>query len=149
MRDYAHAEALAERAIELAEQHQIRSPGEISRCVLGHVRAQLGRTSEGVGLIRRGMADLLETGVRVGITRVTTWLVAAQECQGTTAEALETIEQALRVNPDELVNRPEALRIRGELRLSRAPPDWPRQISARLSYLRAVWAQNRWNCARR
>ena len=41
----------------------------------------------------------------------------AQEREGAIADALETIEQALQANPDELVYRPETLRLRGELRL--------------------------------
>jgi predicted ATPase len=32
-------------------------------------------------------------------------------------DALATVEQALQANPDQLVHRPEALRLRGELRL--------------------------------
>jgi hypothetical protein len=44
-------------------------------------------------------------------------LAAAQECNGATADALETVEQALRVNPDELAYRPESFRLLGELRL--------------------------------
>jgi tetratricopeptide (TPR) repeat protein len=32
-------------------------------------------------------------------------------------DALETVERALQANPDELVYRPETLRLRGELRL--------------------------------
>src|SRR5262249_11584159 len=42
-----------------------------------------------------------------------------QEREGSVVQALETIEQALQANTDELVYRPETLRIRGELRLKR------------------------------
>jgi tetratricopeptide (TPR) repeat protein len=45
------------------------------------------------------------------------FLAVAQERAGATADALETVEQALQANPDNLVDRPEILRIRGELRL--------------------------------
>jgi predicted ATPase len=38
-------------------------------------------------------------------------------CAGSTIDALESIEQALGANPDELACRPEILRLRGELRL--------------------------------
>jgi tetratricopeptide (TPR) repeat protein len=70
-----------------------------------------------IGLIRQGIADLLETGARVGIACWTAYLAEAQEREGTIVDALETIEQALRANPDELVSRPEILRLRGQLRL--------------------------------
>jgi predicted ATPase len=44
-------------------------------------------------------------------------LAEAQEREGAIVDALETVEQALRANPHELVYRPETLRLRGELRL--------------------------------
>jgi predicted ATPase len=46
-----------------------------------------------------------------------TWLAAAEDLTGATGEALETVERALNFNPEEALNRPETLRIRGELRL--------------------------------
>jgi predicted ATPase len=46
-----------------------------------------------------------------------TFLAAAQEREGAIVDALETVEQALRENPVELVYRPETLGLRGELRL--------------------------------
>jgi len=44
-------------------------------------------------------------------------LAAAQSSAGAIKDGLETVERALNSNPQELVHRPEALRIRGELRL--------------------------------
>jgi predicted ATPase len=40
-----------------------------------------------------------------------------QMLDGAIADAVETIEDALRANPEELWSRPEAYRVRGELRL--------------------------------
>jgi predicted ATPase len=44
------------------------------------------------------------------------WFAQALALDGKVPEALDTVEQALQVNPTELSWRPEALRIRGELR---------------------------------
>jgi predicted ATPase len=44
-------------------------------------------------------------------------MAEAQERQGSTVDALETIDQALEANPNELADRPEIFRGRGELRL--------------------------------
>jgi uncharacterized protein HemY len=44
-------------------------------------------------------------------------MAEAQERQGATVDALETIERALEANPNELADRPEILRVRGELLL--------------------------------
>ncbi len=60
---------------------------------------------------------MVEIGSRSGVCRVTAALAAAQECEGAIVEALETVEQALQMNPGELIYRPETLRLRGELRL--------------------------------
>ena len=79
--------------------------------------AQLGRATEGIVLIRQGIAGLLEIGTRLGISRDITFLAAAQERAGAIDDALATVEQALQANPDELAYRPETLRVRGELRL--------------------------------
>jgi tetratricopeptide (TPR) repeat protein len=116
MREYQQAEALAARVLELSETHQIPFFTATSRCMLGHARAQLGRTIEGIELVRNGIASMLNIG-NVGITYYTAYLAEAQKRAGATADALETIEQALLANPDELACRPEILRLRGELRL--------------------------------
>jgi Tfp pilus assembly protein PilF len=42
---------------------------------------------------------------------------AAQKIAGTFVDARESVEKALQANPDELVYRPEALKLRGELSL--------------------------------
>jgi tetratricopeptide (TPR) repeat protein len=117
MREYEQAEELSTRALKLSEKHQFPQFAAYSRCILGHARAQLGRASEGIGLIHEGIAGLLKAGSGVGISRFRAFLAVAQSLDGEVADALATVEQALQTNPDELVYRPEILRIRGELRL--------------------------------
>jgi tetratricopeptide (TPR) repeat protein len=116
MRDYAHGEPLAARALAESEKHQFQLGIALCQCNLGHIRAQLGHVSEGIGLIRRGVAGVLKAG-SVLVSYFMTWLATALAQQGAIAEAYETIEQALATNPEELVHRPESLRIRGEIRL--------------------------------
>jgi tetratricopeptide (TPR) repeat protein len=117
MKEFEPAEALATRALELSEEHQFSYPKAHSQVVLGHARAQLGRATEAMALIRQGIAGLLEAGSPLGIGKYTAYLAAAQERVGVVDDALETIERALQTNADELVYRPETLRLRGELRL--------------------------------
>jgi tetratricopeptide (TPR) repeat protein len=119
MRQYEQAVSLAMRVLELCEKHEFPQLARITRCVLGQARVQLGRTAEGVELIRDGIAGCLETGTRLGISQFMTYLAVAQEREGASVDALAAIEQALQANPDELFFRPEALRLRGELRLKR------------------------------
>ncbi len=115
--EHKEAEPLAARALELSEKNQFPPEAAYSRVVLGQARALLGRTSEGIALIRRGIASELEVGARVSIPFDTTSLAMAQMLDGKIVEALETVEQALQANPDQLYSRPEAIRVRGELRL--------------------------------
>jgi len=116
MREYQQAEALGARVLELSETHRIPFFTATSRCMLSHARAQLGRTIEGIELVRNGIASMINIG-NVGITYYTAYLAEAQKRAGATADALETIEEALLSNPDELACRPEILRLRGELQL--------------------------------
>ncbi len=116
LREYEQAEASAARALELAEKHHIPQPTPFSRFILGQARAQLGRTTEGIALIRRGLAGLLEIGMRLTVPYIVASLAEAQEREGAIADALETVEHGLQANPKELLfYRPEALRLRGEL----------------------------------
>ena len=117
LREYEQAEASATRALELAEKHQIPQPAAYTRFALGQARAQLGRTAEGIALIRQGLAAMLEVGMTLTVPYVIAELAVAQERDGSIADALETVEQSLQANPKELLfYRPEALRLRGELR---------------------------------
>jgi predicted ATPase len=94
-----------------------------TRPILGQARVQLGRTAEGIALMRDGIAGLIETGSRMEIRNCTTWLAEAQEREGNIADALETTEHALQANLDEVVYRPEMLRLRSELRLKQGQPE--------------------------
>ena len=114
MREYEEAEALAVQAVGLSEQHQMPNLG--AQCFLGTARAQLGRAREGMALLRQGMAGMLGLGLRLATSANLACLAEAQDRAGDNLDALETIEQALEANPHELIYRPEALRIRGELR---------------------------------
>jgi tetratricopeptide (TPR) repeat protein len=117
LRDYEQAEASALLAVELSEKHQFPNEAALARCALGHAWAGLGRSTEGIFLIRQGIAGKLEYGYRVQITRDLAFLTDAQASAGAVTDALETVEQALCANLEEIAYRPEALRLRGELRL--------------------------------
>jgi len=118
LREYEQAEALAALALARSEKHQFPDVVAWSRIVLGKARAQRGRASEGVALIRQGIAGLQEIGFRWAGTYYIGALAEAQACAGAIGDALATVEQALQANPDELVNRPEPLVLRGTLRLA-------------------------------
>ncbi|HTJ08880.1 MAG TPA: adenylate/guanylate cyclase domain-containing protein [Candidatus Binataceae bacterium] len=111
------AEAAATQVLTIVEEHGFPYVRNLNLTMLGWVRAQLGSAREGVALIRQGVAGSVEAGVRLTITDKLTGLAEAQALDGKTNDALITIEDALRANPEELVFRPNILICRGELRL--------------------------------
>lgn len=112
LREYEEAKALAAQALDLAEKNQFPLVMANSRCNLGDALAQLGHGSEGIALIRQGLAGLLEVGSRLDLTLVTWRLAEAQARAGAIADALETLEEVLQNNP----RHPCALLLRAELR---------------------------------
>jgi tetratricopeptide (TPR) repeat protein len=117
MREYKQAETLAAQALEVSEKNEFPQIGAFSRCILGQARAQLGCVAEGIVLMRDGMQALLAIGSPLAIGIFAAGLATAQERAGAIIEGLETIEQALKANPEDLAYRPETLRVWGELRL--------------------------------
>jgi class 3 adenylate cyclase/tetratricopeptide (TPR) repeat protein len=117
LREPLRAEATATEVLAISEENGFSSLRSLARIVIGSARAQLDKAGEGVPLIRQGLADLAEIGARIGFTDFLTCLAEAQARDGATPEALGTIEDALQVNPEELVFRPSMMTCRGELRL--------------------------------
>jgi tetratricopeptide (TPR) repeat protein len=117
LREPQRAEAAATQAVAIADEHGFRFHANFSRPMLGWAQAQLGRTDEGIALIRDGLAGLAKAGSGIAITDSLTRLAEAQALDGAIDDALSTIEEALQPNPEELFFRPNALNFRGELRL--------------------------------
>ncbi|MBV8773285.1 MAG: AAA family ATPase [Deltaproteobacteria bacterium] len=111
MRDSEQAERLATRGLELCEKHKFPNVAAYLRCILGEIEGS-------VALIDRGIAELRKMGSRIAITSCVTALASVQYRVGALDEALKAVEYALNANPEELVYRPETLRVRGELRLA-------------------------------
>src|SRR5262249_959034 len=109
------AEALMAAALELNEKRGF--PQRSAQGWLGYARAQLGRPAEGLALMCQVIDDKIKIGERIEVICLLTHLASAQLPPCAIERALELVQEALNFNPDELVFRPETLRIRGELRL--------------------------------
>jgi class 3 adenylate cyclase/tetratricopeptide (TPR) repeat protein len=123
MREYGQAEELLRQALAESDKHQFKLVSGLCQSVLGYTLAQLDRVVEGIGLIRQGLEIELQASGRGFTSYYLTCLATALEQCGALPEALEAIEQALRTNCDELVHRPETLRVRGVIRVKRAQPE--------------------------
>jgi class 3 adenylate cyclase/tetratricopeptide (TPR) repeat protein len=115
--EFARAEALAAKPLSQCEERGFPELAPWSLAALGYARGELGRTGEGVALLRQAVASATASGVRLHIVGQLTRLARLQMLDGAIADALGTIEDALTANPEELVSRPAAYRVRGELRL--------------------------------
>ena len=117
MREFAEAKTSAQKSIALSDEYGIRQYSAGSRVFLGLTEAALGHPAEGIPVIDLGLVGLNESGALAAMTLYLSWFALAQSLDGKVPDALGTIEKALQVNPAEVAWRPEAKRIRGELRL--------------------------------
>jgi len=117
LRTPAQAETSAAQSLSLAEEYGFPQVAAFARITLGRAQAGLGHPSEGIAQISRGLSELAKTDTRNTMTQLLSWLAEAQAFNGATTEALATIEEALNANPEELSWRPDALKVRGGLRL--------------------------------
>jgi tetratricopeptide (TPR) repeat protein len=123
LRQYDQAETLAARALELAEKHQFSNEIVYSLCSLRTARVRLRPGADTIALIRQSITGMLENGTLLGFSSTTATLAEAQGRVGAIGEALQTVEHALKANPNQLVNRPHILTVRGELRLKADQPE--------------------------
>jgi tetratricopeptide (TPR) repeat protein len=113
LREPGRVEAAASQSLALVQEHDLIGPNLFP--LKGWARAQLGSTAEGVSLIRQAFAD---PNMRIGGIWADAFLclAEAQILDGKLNDAMVTIEEALQANSQEVVQRPEMLRVRGELR---------------------------------
>jgi class 3 adenylate cyclase/tetratricopeptide (TPR) repeat protein len=110
------ARTLAAESLAISDEHGFELFAAISQIVLGSTMAKIGRAAEGVSLVSQGLGRLTKIETRLSITRYLTDLAQAQALDDSTAAALATVEEALAANPEEIIYRPESLRLRGVLR---------------------------------
>jgi class 3 adenylate cyclase len=112
----------AEQADQLGRDSGFPLQAALSRVWAGWARAVLGHSAQGLSQMREAQATLAAIGYRLLITSHFCLLSEVQARAGAVTEALATIEEGLLTNPDELVFRPELLRLRGEIRLKALTP---------------------------
>jgi tetratricopeptide (TPR) repeat protein len=91
----------------------------IGKIFAAWVRAQSGEIGDAVDRIREGLSELDVLKFYATRAKYLGYLCEAQALAGGVDDASLTVEQALQVNPDELIYRPETFRLRGELWLRR------------------------------
>jgi class 3 adenylate cyclase/tetratricopeptide (TPR) repeat protein len=110
-------EETSAESLAISEEHGFSYTRDLAYIMTGWARAQRGNTREGVAQIREGLTGIGRIGARLGLTTLLTLLAEAQSLDGAITEALSTVQEALQVNPQEIVFRPQILTLRGQLRL--------------------------------
>jgi len=116
LRNFELAETAAAASVALSDEHGFRLLAAGARFYLGLAEVA-GHPDSAMTEVQLGFRGLEESRTIAGMTMFLSWLASAQALAGNTADALKTMERALQANPTDYA-QPEALRIRGELRLS-------------------------------
>jgi tetratricopeptide (TPR) repeat protein len=117
LREFEEAEKWTAQSVATAEEHGFPLFASIGRVLYGYAVAHRGRVEEGIEAIRLGLLQQREIGCHMGNTLHLAFLAEAQGVAGQLEQALQTVEEASRANPQELLYRPHILQVRGELRL--------------------------------
>ncbi|HEV2040994.1 MAG TPA: hypothetical protein VGT81_13285, partial [Casimicrobiaceae bacterium] len=123
--DYAGARDHAEQAAALSAEHGLALWAALSGIIRGWALTGLGDGSEGIDLLRDGVAAWMRTGARSGVTffhAARAWGLLAS---GRNEEALRVVDEgaATEDKNGEFFFRAELLRLRGEALSAAVPGD--------------------------
>jgi class 3 adenylate cyclase/tetratricopeptide (TPR) repeat protein len=115
--DFKGVLAVGHEAVRLNTASGFPLFNAICKINLAWARAQMGEGSGAADRIREALAEFDAIKFYSSRTWFLCLLCETQVLAGALDDALVTVEQALEVNPDELLYRPEALRLRADLQL--------------------------------
>jgi tetratricopeptide (TPR) repeat protein len=115
-RDYKRSLDSIEEAMRLGSASGFPIWNAIGKIVGAWARAQMEEADGATHRIQEGLAELSAMEYRQFFTMFHT-LLSETQALVSVEDALVTIEQTLQADPDELLHRPNALTLRGELRL--------------------------------
>jgi len=120
-RDLKRVREVCDEAIRLAIESGFPQTNAVAKIWNAWARAQMGESDDAVEQIREGLADFDAQQFYLARAAFLRLLSETQAVVGATDDALVTAEQAVQAGPDELLHRPFALLLRGELQLRRDP----------------------------
>ncbi len=120
LRDPPMTQRLAEAVIELTRERSISLFFDAGRILHGWALAEQARCDEGAGLAREGLMSFMAAGNRIAIGSFLGFLAETQARAGALSEALAAVEEALDAAPDQLMDLPYLLWLRGEFLVQKA-----------------------------
>jgi class 3 adenylate cyclase/tetratricopeptide (TPR) repeat protein len=115
--EYKRVVDASEEALRIGIESGLRLTNAISKIRGAWALAHMGETADTINRIQMVLTEFNAMKFHVARSLYLCLLAEVQALVGEVDGALVTVEQALQANPDELFYRPEALRLRGELRL--------------------------------
>jgi len=116
-RDYQRSLEAGDEAVQLTIASELPFIKALGKTRSAWARAQMGDTGGAADQISAVIAELNRMKFYAQRVSFLVELAETQTATGAHDEALVTVEQAAQTNPDELLQRPFALQLRGELRL--------------------------------
>jgi hypothetical protein len=107
----------SEAVIALAQQYAMPLYVEAGRILRGWALAEQGRAEEGASCAREGLTNYMAGANRLALGSLLGFFAEARARAGALDEALATVEEGLGATPDQLVDQPYLLWLRGELLL--------------------------------
>ena len=142
--EFKSAFETAEEMLRISTEHHFPQFVALAQMYKGFAHCALSNNSQGLALVRQGLEGNFALGRRLALPELLTWLAEAQMRAGVLHDATSTLDDALNAAPAELYWRPETLRLRGEVTLTRMhsraqrEPDFAEQSSAERDFLDAL-----------
>jgi class 3 adenylate cyclase/tetratricopeptide (TPR) repeat protein len=118
--EFDHLRETNNEAIKIGATSGFALLSAIAKILGAWTSARMGEADGALGQIREGLAELNAIKFYATRPKYLCYLAEAQALAGEVDDALATVEEALKTNPDELIHRPSVFRLRGELRLRSA-----------------------------
>jgi class 3 adenylate cyclase/tetratricopeptide (TPR) repeat protein len=120
LREPARTRKFAEAVVELTRERHFPHFFTAGKLLWGWALALQGEVAEGLVHAQQGFAEYAGSGNRLAIGMFLGLLAETQARVGAMDKALRTIDEALNASPDQLVDVPHLLWLRGKLKLQSA-----------------------------
>jgi DNA-binding winged helix-turn-helix (wHTH) protein/tetratricopeptide (TPR) repeat protein len=118
--DFKRSLEANKETVRISTEFGLRLPKALGKINIAWVRARSGEIDGSADQIQQGLAETNAQKFLLYRSWNLQLLAEVQALSGCVDEALITVDRALQTNPDELLHRPEALRLRGELQLQKS-----------------------------
>ncbi|MGO9268152.1 MAG: AAA family ATPase [Candidatus Binataceae bacterium] len=118
--EFERLRQISDETIKIGASSGFALLNAIAKILDGWTSGQMGEIDGALDRIREGLAELNVIKFYATRPKYLGYLAETQALAGAVDAALATVEEALQINPDELIHRPSVLRLRGELRLQSA-----------------------------